>query len=119
MKVSWIDGVVYCVNTSVVIEELVVDSHVVIKEVELSVNGLFHVHLRHPVVGQIQRNVAATSTHHNSTSVPNYMIPGTLAGLQSLEGRVLAKHGGPRHCVNMTSLTVARVDYDRQRYQTK
>lgn len=47
------------------------------------------------------------------------MIPGTLAGLQSLKGRVLAEHGGPRHCVNMTSLTVARVDYDRQRYQTK
>ena len=62
MEVSLFYGVVDSVNTSTIIEELVVDSHVVIKEIELSVPGLLHVHLRHPVVGQIQRNVAATST---------------------------------------------------------
>lgn len=62
MEVSLLYGVVDSVNTSAVIEQFVVDSHVVIKEIELSVRGLLHVHLRHPVVGQIQRNVAATST---------------------------------------------------------
>ena len=60
MEVSLFYGVVDSVNTSAVIEELVVDSHVVIKEVELAVSGLLHVHLGHPVVGQIQGNVAAS-----------------------------------------------------------
>ena len=62
MEVSLFYGIVDSVNTTSLIEQLVVDSHVVIKEIELPVSGLLHVHLRHPVVGQIQRNVAATST---------------------------------------------------------
>ena len=45
------------------------------------------------------------------------LVPGTLAGLQSLEGGVLAEHGGARHRVNMTSLTVAGVHYGR--YKSK
>ena len=60
MEVSLFYGVVDSVNTSTVIEELVVDSHVVVKEIKLAVSGLLHVHLGHPVVGQIQWNVAAS-----------------------------------------------------------
>ena len=60
MEVSLSYGVVDSVNTSTVIEELVVDSHVVVKEIKLAVSGLLHVHLGHPVVGQIQWNVAAS-----------------------------------------------------------
>ena len=65
MEVSLFYGVVDSVNTSTIIEELVVDSHVVIKEIKLAVSGLLHVHLGHPVVGQIQGNVAARSTQYN------------------------------------------------------
>ena len=65
MEVSLFYGVVDSVNTSTIIEELVVDSHVVVKEIKLAVSGLLHVHLGHPVVGQIKGNVAARSTQNN------------------------------------------------------
>ena len=41
------------------IEQLVVDGHVVVKEVELSIPLLLHIHLRHPVVGEVIRDVTA------------------------------------------------------------
>lgn len=41
------------------IEQLVVDGHVVVKEVELSIPLLPHIHLRHPVVGEVIRDVTA------------------------------------------------------------
>ena len=110
MKVSWFDGVVYCVNTSVVIKELVVDSHVVIKEVELSISGLLHVHLRHPVVGKIQGNVTTIRDQSMQLlQLPRMNLPGTLAPLQSFKGGVLAEHGCARHGMDMTSLAVTRV----------
>ena len=40
--------------------------------------------------------------------------PGTLTGLQSIEGGVLAEHRGAHHRVDMACLTVARVDYGRK-----
>ena len=57
MEVSLFYGIVDSVHTTSIIEELIVDRHVVIKEVELSISGLLHVHLGHPVVGQVQGNV--------------------------------------------------------------
>ena len=66
MEVSLFYGIVDSMNTSVIVEQFVVDSHVVIKEIELSVSGLLHVHLGHPVVGEVQGNVATRETEINT-----------------------------------------------------
>ena len=69
MEVSLFYGIVDSVNTSVIVEQFVVDSHVVIKEIELSVSGLLHVHLGHPVVGEVQGNVATREREINTTEL--------------------------------------------------
>ena len=57
MKVPRVDGIIRGMYSSTIIEKFVIDRHVVVKEVKLSISGLLHVHLRHPVVGKIQGNV--------------------------------------------------------------
>ena len=57
MEISRLDWIVLSVNPSAVIEQVVVDCHVVVKEVELAVTPLLHVHLGNPVVGEIEGNV--------------------------------------------------------------
>ena len=58
MEIARFKGIVDGVNSSTIIEELVVDSHVVVEVVELAVTPLLHVHLGDPVVGEVERDVA-------------------------------------------------------------
>ena len=69
MEVSLFYGIVDSVNTTPIIEQLVVDRHVVIKEVELSISGLLHVHLGHPVVGEVQGNVTTGGKNINTVQL--------------------------------------------------
>ena len=69
MEVSLFYGIVDSVNTTSIIEELVVDRHVVVKEVELSISGLLHVHLGHPVVGEVQGNVTTGGKNINTVQL--------------------------------------------------
>ena len=50
MEIARFKGIVDGVNSSTIIEELIVDSHVVVEVVELAVTPLLHVHLGDPVV---------------------------------------------------------------------
>ena len=59
MKVSEIYGIISGMYSSTVVDKFVIDCHVVVKEVELTVSLLLDIHLWHPVVGKVQRNVTA------------------------------------------------------------
>ena len=69
MEVSLFYGIVDSVNTTSVVEELVVDRHEVVKEVELSISRLLHVHLGHPVVGEVQGNVTTGGKNINTVQL--------------------------------------------------
>ena len=69
MEVSLFYGIVDSVNTTSIIEELVVDRHEVVEEVELSISGLLHVHLGHPVVGEVQGNVTTGGEKHQHSAI--------------------------------------------------
>ena len=68
MEIAGFEGIVDRMDCTTIVDEFVVDSHVVVKEIELSITGLLHVHLRHPVVGKIQGNV--TTMRSTSMQLP-------------------------------------------------
>ena len=61
MKVSLVDRIVDRVDSASLIEQFVVYCHVVIQEVELAISMLLHIHLRNPVVGQVQWNITTAN----------------------------------------------------------
>ena len=110
MEIAGLKGIVDGVNSSTIIEELVVNSHVVIEVVELAVTPLLHVHLGDPVVGEVERDVATEERFKHSWSGGEY-IPGTRTLLETVEGLVLVEAGGPDDCVNVSRLSVTREHY--------
>ena len=59
MKVSEIYGIISGMYSSTVVDKFVIDCHVVVKEVKLTVPLLLNIDPWHPVVGKVQRNVTA------------------------------------------------------------
>ena len=93
MEVSLFNGIVDSVNTTSIIEELVVDRHVVVKEVELSISGLLHVHLGHPVVGEVQGNVTTGGKNINTVQLSKIFHRDEVS---SLYGKFAKKNTKPK-----------------------